>query len=379
MAEPERTMQCLLDALYDAAVDSSRWVDFLHQLTRAARCDSAALVVHDFDNVSSSVGQQFGLSSSGTHLYAQHYYKLDVWTARARESRTPVLTATSEQLCPWSEFRRTEYYNDFLRPNGIAHGAFSVVKSSDSHITSLSLYRGHKGEFTNAELEILQFVTPHVRRALRVHSEFSRLRNEANDWKAALDAVSTPILLLGRRGTVIGVNAAAAALVSKKDGLLLTRDGISAERPSEAQALHHLLKQVTIPQPDGSWKSAGALKVSRRSGAPLNVVMSAPSRKSSFIADHRVFALMFVNDPDQRPVPAPSVLQMLFGLTPSEARVALHLAEGQDLRTACDEFSITYATGRAHLRNIFQKVGVRRQAELSSLILPLGSPLPGRR
>lgn len=190
MSNPERATQSLLDALYDAAVDSSHWVDFLKELTRAARSDSAALVLHDFDNVSSSVAQQFGLSSSGTHLYAQHYYKHDVWTARARESRTPVLTTTSEQLCPWSEFRRTEYYNDFLRPNGIAHGAFSVVKSSDSHITSLSIYRGHKGEFTDADLELLQFVTPHVRRAFRVHSEFNRLRTEANDWKAALDAVN---------------------------------------------------------------------------------------------------------------------------------------------------------------------------------------------
>lgn len=83
---------------------------------------------------------------------------------------------------------------------------------------------------------------------------------------------------------------------------------------------------------------------------------------------------MFINDPDQRSVPMPSVLQMLFGLTPSEARVALHIAEGQDLRGVCDEFSITYATARAHLRSIFQKTGVRRQAELSSLVLPLGSP-----
>jgi DNA-binding CsgD family transcriptional regulator len=375
MPDPERAMQCLLDALYEAAVDSSRWVDFLNQLTRTAGGDSAALVLHDFENASSSVAQQFGLSSNGTHLYAQHYYKLDVWTSRARELRTPVLITTSEQLCPWNEFLRTEYYNDFLRPNGIAHGAFSVVKSSDSHITSLSIYKGHKGEFTDAELEILQFVTPHVRRAFRVHSEFSRLRTEANDWNAALDAVATPILLLGNRGTVIGMNAAAASLVSKRDGLLLTRDGISAERPAEAQTMHHLLKQVTVPQPNGAWKSAGALKVSRRSGTPLNVVISATPRNSDFVADHRVLALVFVNDPDQRPVPMPSVLQMLYGLTGAEARVALLLAEGQDLRGACGELSITYATARAHLRNIFQKCGVRRQAELSSILIRLAGPL----
>src|SRR4029077_12617767 len=146
-----RELQLLLDALYDAAVDSSRWVDFLHQLTKATDGDSAALVLHDFDNVSSSVAQNFGLSSDGTHLYAQHYYKHDVWTARFRELRTPVLMATSERLCPWTQFRQTEYYNDFLRPNGIAHGVFSAVTESNSNITSLSVYRGRKGGFSDSE------------------------------------------------------------------------------------------------------------------------------------------------------------------------------------------------------------------------------------
>ena len=168
--------QSLLDALYDAAVDPTRWADFLNQLTRAVSGEAAALVLHNFENVSSSVAEQVGLSSEGTRLYAEHYYKIDVWTAKGRESGKSVLTTTSEQLCPWSEFRRTEYYNDFLRPHGIAHGIFSVVKSSASHITSLSVYRGRKGEFSDVDLEILEFLGPHVRRAFRVHSEVGRDR-----------------------------------------------------------------------------------------------------------------------------------------------------------------------------------------------------------
>lgn len=132
----ERELHSLLDALYDAAVESSRWVDFLNKLTRTAGGESAALVLHDFENASSLVAEQVGLSSDGTHLYAQHYYKHDVWTARFRELRSPVLIATSEQLCPWNEFRQTEYYNDFLRPSGIAHGVFLAVTESNSKITS---------------------------------------------------------------------------------------------------------------------------------------------------------------------------------------------------------------------------------------------------
>jgi DNA-binding CsgD family transcriptional regulator len=365
-------LQSLLDALYDAAVDPARWTAFLNHLTRALSGESAALVLHNVENVSSSVAEQVGLSSEGTLLYAQHYYKLDVWTAKGRESEKSVLTTTSEQLCPWSEFRRTEYYNDFLRPHGIAHGIFFLVKSSDSDVTSLSIYRGRKGEFSDIDLEILEFLAPHVRRAFRVHSQIGRLRSVANCWHAALNAISTPMFLLGRSSRVIGMNDAAVSLVSKKDGLLITRSGISAERSSESHQLRHIIKAATAESSNAS-KSA-AVKVSRRSGSPLNLLISPAPDYVEPESDRKVIALLFVTDPDQPPLPAPAVLKMLYGLTSAESRLTLHLANGQDLRGICDEFSITYATARAHLRNIFQKLGIRRQAELASLVLPLASP-----
>jgi len=365
-------LQPLLDALYDAAVDPTRWAAFLDHLTRAVSGEAAALVLHDFKNVSSSVAEQVGLSSEGTLLYAQHYYKLDVWTMRGRESPQSVLTATSEQLCPWSEFRRTEYYNDFLRHHGIAHGIFSVIKRSDSDIASLSVYRSRKGEFSDTDLEILECLTPHVRRAFRVHSQLGRLRSVANGWHAALNAISTPMFLLGLSSRVIGMNDAAASLVSKRDGLLITKSGISAERASEAHQLRHLVKTATAASSNTA-KSA-ALKVTRRSGSPLNLLISPAPDYVEPESERKVIALLFISDPDQCPLPAPAVLQMLYGLTSTESRLTLHLANGQDLRGICDEFSITYATARAHLRNIFQKLGIRRQAELASLILPLASP-----
>jgi len=54
-------LQPLLDALYDAAVDPTCWAAFLNHLTRAVSGEAAALVLHDFKNVSSSVAEQVGL------------------------------------------------------------------------------------------------------------------------------------------------------------------------------------------------------------------------------------------------------------------------------------------------------------------------------
>lgn len=375
MIIPEQTLNRLLDALYDAAADPLRWDDFLSQLTRATNGDSAALVTNDFESASASVAHQFGLSADGPRLYADHYAKLDVWSARARDQvGRPTWSAASEELCPWSEFCRTEYYHDFLRPQGVAQGIFSTVENSSLRLTSLSIYKGQKGEFSDAGLEILQLLTPHVRRAFRLRSQFSRLRSYTDGLSAALDAMPTAIFLLGQKGVVLGMNQAAATLMSQKDGLIATSAGLCADSPRETADLHAVMYRATALSHDKGPCQAFTLKVSRKSRRPLQVLIS-PVRNLSFVSDQRVSALAFVNDPDDRPLPQPAVLQVLFGLTPAESRVALHLADGNDLRTACDELSITYATARAHLRNIFQKLGVRRQAELTSLVLRLTAPI----
>jgi DNA-binding CsgD family transcriptional regulator len=68
------------------------------------------------------------------------------------------------------------------------------------------------------------------------------------------------------------------------------------------------------------------------------------------------------------------LLQRHFGLTPAEARLALHLVAGETLRSAEVKLSISYETARTHLKNIFNKTGTSRQAELLVVIL---TALPG--
>jgi DNA-binding CsgD family transcriptional regulator len=63
------------------------------------------------------------------------------------------------------------------------------------------------------------------------------------------------------------------------------------------------------------------------------------------------------------------LLQCHFGLTPAEARLALHLVAGETLRSAEVKLSISYETARTSLKNIFRKTGTCRQAELVIVIL----------
>jgi DNA-binding CsgD family transcriptional regulator len=70
-------------------------------------------------------------------------------------------------------------------------------------------------------------------------------------------------------------------------------------------------------------------------------------------------------------------LRCHFGLTPAEARLALHLAAGETLRSAEAKLSMTYETARTHLKSVFQKTGTCRQAELVIVIVTAIPGWPG--
>ena len=58
-----------------------------------------------------------------------------------------------------------------------------------------------------------------------------------------------------------------------------------------------------------------------------------------------------------------------FGLTPAEAQLAINLCGGMDLKEVAETMHITFNTARTHLKRIFSKTHVSRQAELIRLLL----------
>ena len=73
---------------------------------------------------------------------------------------------------------------------------------------------------------------------------------------------------------------------------------------------------------------------------------------------------MLIIDPEHEPEPAAALLRRLYGLTNTEAEVALRIVRGADLKQISDELSVSVTTVRTHLQHIFDKTDTHRQAEL---------------
>jgi DNA-binding CsgD family transcriptional regulator len=78
--------------------------------------------------------------------------------------------------------------------------------------------------------------------------------------------------------------------------------------------------------------------------------------------------LMILADFGAVPQPSPETLRRLFGLTATEAKLAVEIGRGDTVAYIARAHRLRVATVRTHLAAIFAKTQTRRQAELAMLL-----------
>jgi DNA-binding CsgD family transcriptional regulator len=370
MLPNSETISELLEALYEAPLDPSRWGEFLRLTAATSGGEAAALLFHDSSDAQSAMSMEWGFHPEVAPLYAAHYGAIDVW--RCAVTAASDWVGISEQFVPSPTLGRTEFYNDLLLPYEIPHGIFAMVERGPARVANLSICRSARaGAFADENLAIVRFLKPHIQRAYRLHSELAATKGRSAGLLNALDALSTGVILLGPRMQVVAMNRAAEGIVAARDGLLVTHSSLRAERQTESNLMARTIQQATSSISANGLSFSGTVLVSRRSRSPLQVLIS-PVRHSSAInvcMDQPIRVIVIVIDPSQRRRPAQEVLSDLFGLTPAECRVALLLGDGHAPRKIANMVGVTDNTVRSQMKSIFSKTGVKRQGELIRLLL----------
>ena len=84
-----------------------------------------------------------------------------------------------------------------------------------------------------------------------------------------------------------------------------------------------------------------------------------------------VAALVLIAEPGHRHRINPETVATTLELTPGETRVAVWLAEGRSVREMAEATGRTEGAIYRHLKHIYQKQSISRQADLVRLVLSL--------
>ena len=69
---------------------------------------------------------------------------------------------------------------------------------------------------------------------------------------------------------------------------------------------------------------------------------------------------------EPRPLCA-EVVALAYDLTATQARIAVEIANGRSVQATAAELGVGLPTVRSHLRGVYEKIGINRQAELVKL------------
>jgi DNA-binding CsgD family transcriptional regulator len=182
----------------------------------------------------------------------------------------------------------------------------------------------------------------------------------------AFEVSKTAVVLLNRMGEVIRANLAAERMLTGNPRVSGKRL-VSANPHATAaldRALHRLLRNG-----DAAYLGPPIPLPRNRLLPVLAYPLRLSSMSSNVLADCQ--AIVVLIDPNGRRHLPEEALQVSFGLTDAEAKLASKIASGDSLGDVADELGIAKETSRNQLKSVFQKLGVHRQAELVAMLARL--------
>lgn len=226
-----------------------------------------------------------------------------------------------------------------------------------------------------SDLRIAERLAPHIQRAAMTSLRLEKLGALNAALGDCLARLEQGVLLVDGEGRLLFASASAEALLHSGDALLTERGRLVAARLAETRALQRMIAAASRTALGQGVSAGGALALSRRSGdTPLAVVVAPVRDLRPWLGGTRPTAIVLAGAPGVAPTASASTLRALYGLTPAEATIAAAIGGGRPLADAAANLGISPLTARTHLKRVFDKTGVHRQAELVRLVagLPRG-------
>ncbi|MDE0203713.1 MAG: LuxR C-terminal-related transcriptional regulator [Rhodospirillaceae bacterium] len=384
MARSELTaFERILAALHEAALDPARWPGASALIDEALGTHGNALACGDGEAEEDYRTYFLWICHRGQRrrdlerLWLETYYPLDEGVPRLRQRPFNRLIHIAG-LYTEEELKTSESF-DILRTR--AHAGNSIYVRLGGTGGSRLLWQVNdplEGDgWSSAQRDTIRRLLPHIRQTVHVQQTLARADALGATLTEMLDHSGMGIVQLDLRGRIVAANDRARDVLRSGDGLFDEGGSLFARRPEEQARLQALLARA-LP-PSGAKGAGGSASVSRSDGLPPLVLHVHPVGPQE--TDFQVWpvaALVLVVDPANGTAVDPAAAADALGLTQMEGRVAVLLAQGMSVHQIAAATGRKESTIRSHVKHMFAKHGLSRQAELVRLVQSVAASPQGR-
>jgi DNA-binding CsgD family transcriptional regulator/PAS domain-containing protein len=368
-------LSSLIGKIYDAALEPDDWPAVLDSICKLLNAQTAALWSYDVFDRTPPWQLDIGYDPYWKQQYTDKYLALNPYMDDIPRM-SPGDVRTSSSRAEYPELFKTEFYQGWLKPQRFIDASTLMIEKSMNTITTLTNVRNEdQGPFDSATIDVVSMLYPHLRRAVLIGRAFAEQQERSAEYAAVLDALSAGMFLLTESGEIAHANAAGEAMLAAGSPLEKTKGRLELADGSARRVLREALAAARGGDVALGGKGT-SIPLRGNDGAEFIVHMLPlnAARQKSIDADRGAAFVVFVRRNDPGDASAIAAFAARFELTAQETRVLQTVVEVGGVPMAADVLGIAPATARTHVTSIFDKTGVRRQADLLRLLMETKSP-----
>lgn len=352
-----------LDEFYAAALEPRRFPQALSAFANTFYADYARILVSD--RQAAAAGAQIvelGEDADAPPLEASLLSELSTLLAKRESSEANAVRAGVLGAAGWP--------NEKWAIGGVHYLALTVAVDERWVVSLVALRRNNA--FAEHDQAAARRLTDDVRRALSFH--FKAARSKSLALSDQLFGARSIALFVTRQKVVEHTNEAAAELVERQGLLRLVGRSLRFEDVRVAAAFDELSK----PNLRRTAAKGLAFVVSEGQGTSWLVQLSRQQTNvaSPLLSDAASSTLVVVALTPLNGTASSrgALIDGFVDLTATERAVLAAFVDGKDIAAIAGEMQRSIETVRWHVRNLFAKLGVNSQAELTrlgSLLLPI--------
>jgi DNA-binding CsgD family transcriptional regulator len=231
----------------------------------------------------------------------------------------------------------------------------------------LEILRGPQSPtFEFADEQLLDGMVPHLARAVRVRAAFAAAELEQKLHAESLDRLTLGSLIVDARMHVIGANAVARRALASAGGLALRGGVLQAGRADDNCALARAVEKAI----GGTCAASGTALFVRRSMGEgnLGLVVKPLCMKDWVTGRSQNAAVILISGIEAAVSDRCGLFRQLFNFTPAETMLAIDFINGLGIEEMEQQRQIKHNTTRAHLRSMYQKIGVSRYSDMMQIL-----------
>ena len=346
--------------LYEAALDPSGLTGIPGFIRKTLGVDSAGIWLTEGSRF--TVMELSEDAREGLKPYLAHFHKLDPWHQGVLRRMDRVVIGC--ESIPEDRLVRTEFYCDFARFYGMIRPMGVSLRLGPGVFGTIAAHQpATKHLFEEKDKRPLERLLPHLRRALQLHRRIGRAAPPG--WAAAaLDAMSLGLVICDEASNIAYANSAAERLAREGAGIVMGRQskGGGALVVGEAKRLAALIAGAA--RGDGS----GAMRLTGRDGHTSLLLIVAPLPARFHPAQAPAHVLVALRRDTDDPSFSGQQLAALFGLSPTQAAVALGLYADKSFEEIAAERGIEVSTVRTHYGQVLARTGASGLRDLVRLL-----------